>query len=234
MEQQKILWIILSVAVLLLAVLGTVLFVFGPSSSDSASGNLSSERVIDTGSFDPVEWARSSGDYPGIPETDESKDDGDGEFVVIYGDGLGKDEVPSDGQSTVIDVADIAVKKSTSSETAVAPAPVVRKPAPAPAPKTPAPKTPAPKAPAPLKTVQEYWIQAGSFSSMTRAEEARKLLVSKGFPAAIQTKTVDGKDFYRVRTGSYPAKEEAEKFLHWIKEIDGFSQSYVSQVQVQR
>lgn len=244
MEQQKILWIILSVAVLLLAVLGTALFVFGPASSDAAGKTVAGKGDA-SGKFDPVEWARTGADYPEVSETEPVKEEE--EFVVVYGDNVGKDELPPGISGTAADAAgspqtavvEVAVKKTEpepAAKTAPAPAPVKTAAAVKAAPAPVKPKsTPAPAktAPAP-KAAQEYWIQAGSFSSMTRAEEARKLLVSKGFPAAIQTKTVDGKDFYRVRIGSYPAKEEAEKFLYWIKGIDGFSGSYVSQVQALR
>jgi len=230
MEQQKILWIILSVAVLLLAVLGTVLFVFGPSSSGSSMSASGNSPAADN--FDPVEWARSSEEYPGVVET-ETPDaaEGDEDFVVVYGEGIGKDDVPYPGvKEEDPAVVTLNVKKEepaavqkAAAPAAAAPAPV--KPAPAPE------KKPAPPAP---KKVTEYWIQAGSFSSQAKAEEARKLLASKGFAATLQTKIVDGKNFYRVRIGAYPSKEEAEKFLYWVRDIEGFSQSYVSQVQVMR
>ncbi|MDX9801008.1 MAG: SPOR domain-containing protein [Spirochaetia bacterium] len=230
MEQQKILWIILSVAVLLLAVLGTILFVFGPSTQDSAL--VSSGKDLNSGSFDPVEWARSSEEYPGVVETETAgSSEGNEDFIVIYGEGLGKDEVPfNDVKEADSAVVTLNVKKA---EPAAAPKETAVSP-PAPAPVKPAPaavKKPAPPSP---KKVTEYWIQAGSFSSRTKAEEARKLLASKGFSATLQTKLVDSKTFYRVRVGAYPAKEEAEKFLYWVKDIDGFSQSYISQVQVMR
>ncbi len=242
MEQQKILWIVLSVAVLLLAVLGTVLFVFGPLSQDGAAGKMASGKVESAGAFDPVEWARTESEYPALSE-DENAQEAEEEFVVVYGEGVGKDEIPLPGTEAAqgkgdAEVVSLAVKKADTAPVAV-PALVAAAPA---VKQTPAPvqkKAAAPvakPAPAPVlkKAVEEYWIQAGSFSSTTRAEEARKLLVSKGFPATLQTKSVDGKDFYRVRIGSYPAKEEAEKFLYWIKEIDGFSQSYISQVKAER
>ncbi len=230
MEQQKILWIILSVAVLLLAVLGTVLFVFGPSSSDSSLSTSGNDAAA--GNFDPVEWARSSEDYPGVVET-ETPDaaEGDEDFVVIYGEGLGKDEVPYPGvkeEDPAVVTLNVKKPEPAAAQKAAAPVPA------APAPKkqaTAAEKKPAPPAP---KKVTEYWIQAGSFSSQTKAEEARKLLASKGFGATLQTRIVDGKNFFRVRIGAYPAKEEAEKFLYWVRDIEGFSQSYVSQVQVMR
>ncbi|MCF7949590.1 MAG: SPOR domain-containing protein, partial [Spirochaetia bacterium] len=36
--------------------------------------------------------------------------------------------------------------------------------------------------------------------------------------------------YYRVRIGPYQEKEEALKFLTWVKEKEQFSSSYISQV----
>ncbi|MFW6387745.1 MAG: SPOR domain-containing protein, partial [bacterium] len=35
---------------------------------------------------------------------------------------------------------------------------------------------------------------------------------------------------YRVRVGPYDNRNEAQKFLSWIQELEGFEQSYVSLV----
>ena len=107
------------------------------------------------------------------------------------------------------------------------------------APVKPAPVKPATVKPAPVAekapvNVTEYWIQTGSFTSVASAENAKQTLVTKGFSPSIQTKDVSGTDYYRVRIGPYPSKEEAEKFLHWVKGIDGFLESYVSKVYTKR
>ena len=225
MEQQKILWIILSVAVLLLAVLGTALFIFTPSSASGSTDSMASAGVLSTSSFDPVEWARSRGEYPGV--VDRITDESEGEFVVVYGESseeLEKQEEENAGKEESVVIVAVPQPKTAPAPVKTAPAQAVKKAAPATAP-----------APAQaVKQVTEYWIQAGSFTSLNRAETAKSALVSKGLSAAIQTKTVDTQVFYRVRTGPYSSKEEAEKFLFWIKDIEGFIQSYVSQVQALR
>lgn len=232
MEQQKILWIILSVAVLLLVVLGTALFVFGPASSDKSAGMVQSGEPAGRESFDPIEWARTGSDYPGITEAPAEGDE-ESEFIVVYGEELPKDETAPASSGSVVSLSVKKEEPAAQKQTAPAPsAPVAPKQA-APAVK-PAPAPSAPAAAAPKKEVTEYWIQAGSFSTLTRAEEARNALSGKGFPATIQTRNVDGKDFYRVRIGSYGTKDEADKFLYWVKDIDGFNQSYVSQVKALR
>lgn len=90
--------------------------------------------------------------------------------------------------------------------------------------------------PQPAKPVRvnEYWIQVASVSSISRAEEVRDLLQTKGIPAVITSKVLETDTFYRVRIGPYPNKAEAEKFLDWIKALEGFEESYISLVPVMR
>lgn len=221
MEQQKILWIILSVAVLLLVVLGAGLFMFSPAAGDSGKGSeLASARVITPDEFDPIEWAQNNEEYPGIEEDKSADANTEEEFVVVYGEGDKSEPLIEEKTAAVVKEA---VKKD--------PEPVK------PAPVKPAPVKKAPVKKAPVKVVQnvtEYWIQTGSFTSVASAEEAKQTLVSKGFTPTIQTKDISGTDYYRVRIGPYPSKEEAEKFLHWVKGVDGFIESYVSRVYTKR
>ena len=218
MEQQKILWIILSVAVLLLVVLGAGLFMFSPASgSSSDDAQLASARVITPDEFDPIEWAQKDEEYPGIEEEKAGEAEADSEFVVVYGESGDKEKEET-------------VEEAPAPAVAVKPAPVK------PAPVKPAPVKPAPVKPAPVKKVNvtEYWIQTGSFTSVASAEKAKQTLVSKGFTPTIQTKDVSGTNYFRVRLGPYPSKDEAKKFLHWVKGIDGFLESYVSKVYTKR
>ena len=220
MEQQKILWIILSVAVLLLVVLGAGLFMFSPASGKSGDdAQLASARVITPDEFDPIEWAQKDEEYPGIEEEKKDASDEESEFVVVYG------ETDSKKDSAEEKAEEIAVVKE----------PVKKESVPVkPAPVKPAPVKPAPVVKKAPVNVTEYWIQTGSFTSVASAENAKQTLVSKGFTPSIQTKDVSGTDYYRVRIGPYPSKEEAEKFLHWVKGIDGFLESYVSKVYTKR
>ena len=220
MEQQKILWIILSVAVLLLVVLGAGLFMFGPSQAGDAV-KTDSERVITTDEFDPIEWARSSESYPGVTEEEIAETEED--FVVVYGESTEKADKP------VIEkkVVEIPVVKEIPKQKEAVKAPVVK-----PLPVKPVVKA-APK-PAVKVNVTEYWIQTGSFTSLSSAENAKQLLVLKGFSPSVQTKTVNSQTYFRVRLGPYTSKEEADKFLNWVKGIDSFTESYVSKVYTKR
>jgi cell division protein FtsN len=82
--------------------------------------------------------------------------------------------------------------------------------------------------------VTQYWIQAGSFASRSRAEQTQTALSDKGINARLTSVDVSGTTFFRVRIGPYDAKPEAEKFLDWIKEIDTFGSSYISEVYTTR
>ncbi len=226
MEQKKILWILFSVTLFLLVVVGTGFIWFFPRGGDLPETAESSPSGETVSAFDPVEWVRTGpAEYPGLQEPEEgAKDAGsaDDDFVIVYGE----------------------TDRAEETETAEKPiTPSVESARPAPKPQKSVTAEPPVSAPAPAQKPQpvsrivqvtEYWIQAGSFQSRSGAEEANRLLSEKGFSGRLTTKQVDGSDYYRVRLGPYAKKEEAEKFLNWVKEVDQFGSSYISQVRVSK
>ncbi|MDR1748790.1 MAG: SPOR domain-containing protein [Spirochaetaceae bacterium] len=82
--------------------------------------------------------------------------------------------------------------------------------------------------------VTEYWIQAGSFAEKMRAEQVRQNLSASKITAEVFTKDIDGKLFYRVRTGPYKTKTEAEYWLGVVQNTPDFGDSYISEVQTLR
>ncbi|MDA3955218.1 SPOR domain-containing protein [Oceanispirochaeta sp.] len=113
------------------------------------------------------------------------------------------------------------------------PEPVVERPA---AVVEAAPVTPKVKTPV-YKEVSQlvYWIQVGSYSSMTKAESVRVVLKEKGLTGTVQTKDVNGNTVYRVRIGAFNSKEEAEKFSTQVQALKGYEESFVIQsVQVKK
>ncbi len=111
------------------------------------------------------------------------------------------------------------------------------------------PETPAAAAapmekPAPVVTAPEpvykdvkvtvYWIQVGSYTTMTKAETVSSFLKDKGVNSTIQVKAVDGSTRYRVRIGAFNSKAEAEKFNTQVRSLDGYEQSYVVQSTITR
>jgi len=83
--------------------------------------------------------------------------------------------------------------------------------------------------PARTATVNDYWVQTGAFSSMVRAEDAKETLSSKGLTSIIETRIVNGQNFFRVRLGPYTSENEAKHWLEIVKLIDGFHDSQVRQ-----
>jgi cell division septation protein DedD len=83
-------------------------------------------------------------------------------------------------------------------------------------------------------SVREYWIQAASFKSRSRAESLNEKLKQLGYAGIIKTTNIEGETHFRVRLGPYANNNEADKFLGWIKKIDGLNESYVSQSTTQK
>lgn len=223
MEQKKILWIIVSVTVFLCVIFVAGLLWFYPS-KDVQTASVGTDSKTDKANvdFDPVEWVRNSKDYPGLDTSSGSKDTENEGFTIVYGE--------TDGQTTVGAVND-SEKNSGTDAPAVTSAPPVRteykKPA---AVTTKAVETPKVAASPEKVKVREYWIQAGSFKSRSGAENAKKILAKEGLTSRITIKTIDSTDYYRVRIGPYTRKEEAAKFLDWVKKVDTFDKSYISMV----
>ncbi|GMO27308.1 MAG: hypothetical protein Pg6A_14820 [Termitinemataceae bacterium] len=73
----------------------------------------------------------------------------------------------------------------------------------------------------------DYWVQTGSFTTKSRADEASGFLALKGITSIVQDTNVQGKVFYRVRVGPYTTQNEANYWLALVKTIDGMENSLV-------
>ncbi|MDR2049446.1 MAG: SPOR domain-containing protein, partial [Treponema sp.] len=101
--------------------------------------------------------------------------------------------------------------------------------------RTPIPAKPAASVvPPPKKTYNDFWVQAGSFSTRERADGVKKTLDEKGIAAIITNQQINGQSFYRVRIGPYTSHNEADYWLAMIKSIDGFEGSQVWESQSKR
>ena len=90
--------------------------------------------------------------------------------------------------------------------------------------------TPAPAArpaPAAQATRNNFWIQAGAFSSKVRAELVKESLEAKGIASIIENRNINGRTYYRVRVGPYLSENEANYWLPLVRSIDGFALSQV-------
>lgn len=252
MEQQKVLWIIFSVALFVLIVVGVGFIWFFPqdgglaqAASVEGKGKSEGEGKTSEKEFDPIEWVKTSGEYPELTpsEDEEEKEEGE-DFVIVYGE---DEESKGDGSTPSAEgaqgkeggklpeyegteekdagKADTPAAKTGEEGKPSTPKPTVhKKPSTAVAEKTPPKEV----------TVKEYWIQAGSYKSKTRAVNVKEELAARGVESRLTSREIDGTTYFRVRIGPYEAEGEAEKFLAWIKEVQGFESSYVSMVYAKR
>ena len=162
---------------------------------------------------DPVGMVRAPVDNLGLQRLPDAAARQGGEFVVT-----------APGQAAPGTV--ITVPRPTA---AAVPAPPARRvePAPAPRPAPAAEPRPAPVRPAPQpRAHNDYWVQAGSFSTIANAERARDELAFWGITSIIENRVVDGRNWFRVRIGPYSSQDEADHWLALIRSIDGFDSDY--------
>ena len=75
----------------------------------------------------------------------------------------------------------------------------------------------------------DFWIQAGAFSTVARAEAVKDSLASKGIVSLIENLVIDDRPIFRVRVGPYTSLNEANYWLYLIQSIDGFEDSQIRQ-----
>lgn len=74
-----------------------------------------------------------------------------------------------------------------------------------------------------------FWVQAGSFTSTKKANEARELLTQKGMQCEVFTfKNKEDTLYFRVRIGPYTTKQEADFWKKEIEKIDQFKGAFVT------
>jgi DedD protein len=122
-----------------------------------------------------------------------------------------------------------AVASKPAAQTAVSPSPSPRPTASTRPAVSTRPAAASTRAPAPARTINDYWIQTGAYSSMVRAEDVKELLSSNGLTSIIENRIIDGKTLYRVRLGPYTSEKEANYWLSLVKSINDFSDSQVRQ-----
>lgn len=79
-----------------------------------------------------------------------------------------------------------------------------------------------------------YWVQVIASSNISTAETVRDNLANKGLPAHVMTQNTGEEIVYRVRLGAFDTKDEAENYAGTVRDIDGFSDSYVTIAPVTR
>lgn len=218
MEKQRILFVILSVSLLLIVVLAGSLYFFRPraDSERAAEDSVTSLSKVD---FDPFEYVKGTQEPPELEPAAKAQQVELQQYEIVIGerDSQEQDLVPPlKVEETQNVLADRKAEYKVESYTPV-----------------PTPK-PSSKPTVQEYTVREFWIQAASYKSRTRAQYLIETLAAEGITARITTKTVQGKSFYRVRIGPYTSEQEAKKFLMWVQGISELENSYISVVYAKR
>jgi hypothetical protein len=65
-----------------------------------------------------------------------------------------------------------------------------------------------------------YWVQAGSYSSLARANVAREALLVLGLAGTIHTITHEDRLYYRLRFGAWEAEAEAARFRDYLRDTE--------------
>ncbi len=249
MEQQKVLWIVFSVTLFLVVVVVVGFVWFLPPEKESKPGELTAGAEPSGRVFDPIVWVRDDEDVPGMSEevdTGEGTEEVEGDLLLVYGETATQVEAAAsnadreNGAATGVRVVKTtppaALQVVTAPITAIALSPVTSRAAPG---ATDVKITETRSSPVKTETptteqVTQYWIQAGSFQSQSRAEQTQSKLAEKGWNTRIISRDVSGEVYFRVRLGPFYTKGEAGKFLGWITDIDSFESSYISQVYTTR
>lgn len=220
MEGKKVLWVVFSIALALVVILAAGLFLLRPRQpKTSATPTVAAPSLQ---GYDPYEYVRGTSESPGLtPPPSETPP-----VVIVVGERPGS-QPPQPVQPPAPRPEAKPAPAIVPPERASAPAKVAEPQAAVQAAAKPAPK------PQTVR-VTEYWIQAGAFSSASRADEVSRHLEERGLAARTSTRDLNGKTHFRVRVGPYVSKDEAEKFLSWIRELKGFESSYISMVASRR
>ena len=131
---------------------------------------------------------------------------------------------PAATAATAAATPEVRAIATTSARTGTAAAPAVAAPAAQAKRSAPLAKL-APKLP-----LHEFWVQVGSFASRARANALEQRLSDHGIISRVTTRSTDTEVFFRVRVGPYGSRQEAEKFLAWVQQVDGMDGSYISEV----
>jgi DedD protein len=248
MEGKKVLWVVFSIALALVVILAAGLFLLRPRQPKSSEASVTAAPSLQ--GYDPYEYVRGTSGPPGLaPPPVESQP-----TVIVVGEPPAGVAPPA-GDVPVTPAIEPLSEPGVAPSVAAPPERVGEKAVPAAslerAPQAVAaaaqPSAPPERASAPPKRaiarpaakpkavrVTEYWIQAGSYSSASRADEVTRRLEERGLAARTTTRDLNGKTHFRVRVGPYTSRAEAEKFLGWIRELKGFETSYISMVASRR
>lgn len=216
-DTQRILWAVVAVSLLVIIVLAGGLYFLRPRGAEATEVAVTEPEES---AFDPFDHVRSDQGPPGLQETAESPR----QVTLVVGDvhSQASSESPMTGQASTPQTSQTAPAPAVVTPATVTPSSVSRAPVPAATPATPAP-APA-RAPRAIGDFQ-YWIQVGSFSSRSRADDLRELLADLGYAGRITAHDADGVTMHRVRIGPIGSRPEADLMLGKLRttnDMDGW------------
>ncbi|MDR1389097.1 MAG: SPOR domain-containing protein [Treponema sp.] len=226
MEKKKLLLVAVSVGVFLVIVIGAAILLFNPGSAseqrDFSASSLSATTDPSRLLADEAQGLQDPAVYSPI-QKNEIYINGDPDSKVTLD--RTEDAVTTKTVITAPRPAAPAVPAAPVKPAAIARSEPVRT-----APAQPRPASVA----APKKAYDEYWVQAGSFSTRDRADSVKKNLGEKGVTAIVTNQDINGQTYYRVRVGPYTSQNEADYWLVMIKSIEGFQDSQIWESQSKR
>ena len=245
MEQKRILWVVATVGIFLIIVIGAGLIWYSTSKKDPVITTDTKAQSNSNAWMNPVQPQEEISKTP-LPTENETNVQ---EIITVtdnsnvYSDNvttidLNKLAAPTDFTTVRSDTAPVPEKKDTQPEKPAAvskPATTTTKPA-ASATKTEtsATKKTTTEKPAAKTTVTEYWVQTGAFSNREYAENAQDSIAAYKIESEIFTKEVSGKTWYRVRMGPYKTRTEADYWMTVIKSDPIFADSYITEVKTSK
>ena len=262
MEKRKLLLVAISVGVFLVLTIGAAILFFAPRNTQGPHGaiagytNPGPDRITvipppssqppltvedpvlksNPQNVDAVDMVRKPGDVPGLKPPPEGAARSPETYI----------SVPKPSTAAVPDTPPAGKAAPPAAPKPAAPKPAATKPAasqpkpavasqPKPAASQPKPAVASqPKPAAQTKVYNDYWVQTGAFSTVTKAEGVKATLASRGITSIIENREVNGTTLFRVRVGPYTSQNEANYWLSLIKTISGFEDSQVRQSQSRR
>lgn len=224
-DTQRVLWAVVAVSLLVVVVLAGGLYFLRPRGAQEAEITVT---YADGSPFDPFEYVRDDQETPGLIDSAEPTR----QVSLVVGGDL---DAPV-ASPVFSDTSGRSTPRAAASSLPVAPAPAAAgAPSPAPSrtpqpaatrPAAPVAAAPAPAptpAPAPAPRVaggHQYWIQVGSFSSRSRADDLYTSLRDQGYAGRITAHDADGVTMHRVRIGPYASRPEADRLLGTLRSRD--------------
>ena len=245
MEQKKLLLVAISVGVFFVIVIGTALVFIKPaadlvsvrnssvvSSAVPANSYYSAGRPA--GTNEPLQQSGNVNESTNT--TNEGLAPGSSSIEIYYEDNSVQTFIEDNSTRTLItvdpksaagvpDVPSTARSPAASSSSSAASS---ARPVSSTVPASAAPVPPASQMSASqMRTRDDYWIQTGAFTVLSRAENVKQILADKGITSIIENRNIGDTLYFRVRVGPYTTQNEADYWLALIKSINGFENSQV-------